>query len=350
MAGRHTPFFASVLCQAACWIAVATPVASAQTTGVAQIRKDAEAMMSLVEQSITKAFLEAVSQLPEVKPRPFLRDPKTKKIYTRADADKLDDATRKTLTPVTIGESFYYNTRYGSPLGYARPLEILGKAGLKDVSGKKILDFGYGTVGHLRLLALGGAQVVGVEVDPLLPSLYSDPGDQGPIRGKGGRLGSIQLVDGQFPANPEVAKAVGDGYDVILSKNTLKNGYLHPSQPVDKSLLVDLQVEDAVFLRALHAALKPGGKVLIYNLSPAPSKAGEPYKPWADGKCPFSVAQWEAAGFKVLAFDRDDNEAARKMGHALGWDGGPNPMDLTNDLFSHYTLVEKPATAKPAPK
>jgi hypothetical protein len=89
--------------------------------------------------------------------------------------------------------------------------------------------------------------------------------------------------------------------------------------------------------------------VLIYNLSPAPSKPGEAYKPWADGKSPFSAAQWKAAGFKVLAFDRNDDEAARAMGHALGWDRGPNPMDLTGDLFTHYTLVEKPLVSSKRP-
>lgn len=298
--------------------------------------------MPTANQNVTKVFLQSASDLPEVKPRQLLRDPVTKKFYTQAEADKLDEAKRKALTPATIGESFYYNTRYGSPLAYARPLEILGESGVKDVSGKKMLDYGYGTVGHLRLLAYSGAQVVGVEVDPLLPTLYSDPSDQGPIKGKGDRTGSIQLIDGSFPGDPKVKQAVGEGYDIILSKNTLKNGYLHPSQPVDKAMLVDLGVEEAVFLRTLFAALKPGGKVLIYNLSPAPSKPGEPYKPWSDGRSPFTVAQWEAAGFKVVAFDRNDDEAARKMGHLLGWDGGKSPMDLANDLFAHYTLVEKP--------
>ena len=47
----------------------------------------------------------------------------------------------------------YYTTKYGSPLAYSRPIDLLGQAGLQDVSGRKILDFGYGTVGHLRLLA-----------------------------------------------------------------------------------------------------------------------------------------------------------------------------------------------------
>ncbi len=299
-------------------------------------------MLPLMRQAVTKAFLEAAFDLPEVKPRQLLRDPVTKKFYTAAEAEKLDEAKRKALTAVTVGESFYYNTKYGSPLAYARPLEILGAAGLKNVAGKKILDFGYGTVGHLRLLARSGAQTVGVDVDPLLPTLYTDPIDQGPIPTKSGAPGGIRLIDGQFPANVAVTQAVGNNYDLILSKNTLKNGYLHPSQPVDKQLLIDLGVEESVFIRSLFAILKPGGKVLVYNLSPAPSKVGEPYKPWADGKSPFSVAQWEAAGFKVVAFDKDDNAAARAMGHALGWNRGSSPMDLEHDLFAHYTLVEKP--------
>lgn len=339
---RRSLFVAAIVCPFMGLISTAAPGVSVQNTGVAQIRQDARSLMPLMHQKVAKTFLEAAADLPEVKPRQLLRDPATKKFYTPAEAEKLDETQRKTLTSVTIGESFYYNTRYGSPLAYARLLDILGESGLKDISGNKILDYGYGTVGHLRLLAYAGAQAVGVDVDPLLPALYSDPSDQGMIQGKTKRAGNIRLVDGSFPGDSAVKQAVGEGYDLILSKNTLKNGYLHPTQPVDKSLLVDLGVEEAVFLRALYTSLKPGGKILIYNLSPAPSKQGEPYKPWADGKCPFTVAQWQTAGFKVLAFDRNDDDFARKMGHTLGWDSGPDPMDLAQDLFAHYTLVEKP--------
>jgi hypothetical protein len=51
---------------------------------------------------------------------------------------------------------------------------------------------------------------------------------------------------------------------------------------------------------------------------------------------------WKRAGFDVTYFERDDGEAARKMGHALGWDQGPQPMDLEKDLFATFTLVTKP--------
>ena len=60
----------------------------------------------------------------------------------------------------------------------------------------------------------------------------------------------------------------------------------------------------------------------------APSNPGEPYKNWADGRCPFPRPLWEAAGFEVLAFDCDDTPAIRQIAHALGWDKGESAMDL----------------------
>jgi hypothetical protein len=82
--------------------------------------------------------------------------------------------------------------------------------------------------------------------------------------------------------------------------------------------------------------------VLIYNICPAPSPRGQPYKPWADGRCPFPKATWESAGFRVIAFDRDDSDAARAVAHALGWDRGETPIDLKTDLFATYSLMQRP--------
>ena len=47
------------------------------------------------------------------------------------------------------------------------------------------------------------------------------------------------------------------------------------------------------------------------------------------------------AGFEVVLYDFDDGEAARAQGHALGWDSGPEPMDLANDLFAHATRLRR---------
>jgi len=93
------------------------------------------------------------------------------------------------------------------------------------------------------------------------------------------------------------------------------------------------------FVRAMFDLLKPGGFALIYNLCPAPSQEGEPYKPWSDGRSPFARALYEKTGFSVVAFDADDTPAARAMGRALGW---AEQMDLEKDLFATYTLLRKP--------
>src|SRR5207249_4308788 len=100
-------------------------------------------------------------------------------------------------------------------------------------------DFGYGYLGHLRLLASLGFDAVGVEVDPMLDALYAEPGDQGSIPGFGGaRAGSLHVLHGRFPADAAVTRAVGSGYDVIVSKNVLKKGYIHPDRPADEKKLI----------------------------------------------------------------------------------------------------------------
>jgi hypothetical protein len=193
-----------------------------------------------------------------------------------------------------------------------------------------------------------GADVVGVDVDPTLTALYSEPTDTGVIENvverRRGREGNLTLVEGRWPAD-EATRAAGDKFDLILSKNTLKRGYIHPEQEVDKRMLVDMGVSDEAFVRAMFDALVPGGRVMIYNLYPAQSEDPTKYMPWADGRCPFDRAVLEQAGFRVIEFDKDDSEAAREMGRRLGWDRGERPMDLQKNLFAMYTLLERPMRA-----
>jgi hypothetical protein len=138
--------------------------------------------------------------------------------------------------------------------------------------------------------------------------------------------------------------------DVFISKNTLKNGYVHPDpvrgKDVDPRRLIDLGVDDAAFCREVFALLKPGGLFMIYNICPAQAPPDRPYIPWADGRCPFARETLESAGFEVVAFDTNDDAAVREMAHALGWDKGEDGeawMDLEKDLFAWYTLARRPA-------
>jgi hypothetical protein len=303
----------------------------------------------LVESRLARSFLEATADLPAVASRVLYRDEAQGLFFTEAERRDLDLARQDKLKPFPVDESFYFTTKYGSPLAYARPLELLGRAGVADAEGLKVLDFGYGTIGHLRLLASQGSEVTGVDVDPLFRALYSAPGDQGPVPNRMGAPGRIRLIDGRFPADPAVRTAVGRGYDMFLSKNTLKNGYVHPERPVDRRRLLNLEVDDATFVRAVHDALKPGGWVMIYNICPAPSPPDKPYKPWADGHCPFPRSTWQAAGFQVLAFDQDDTPAIRALAHALGWDQGTEAINLNADLFASYSLMRSQAVGERRP-
>lgn len=314
-------------------LTIATEEAT-EPTGVARIRADAEALAPDVTTGLGKAYLEAAKRLPAVEPRVLFFDSTRREYLTEETSANLEGAEREKLKKLNVDETLYYNTRYGSPLAYSRPMELLGRTGVESLASKKVVDFGCGGLGPLRLMAAGGAHTVGVDVDPMLGALYSAPGDQGEFLG-----GRVALVLGRYPADPEVRGKVGGSIDLFLSKNTLKRGYVHPEQG---RAAIDLGMEDAAFLKILYENLKPGGSILIYNLGPAPAGPGEPYRAMADIRTPFAREAWEAAGFRVEAFDADDAAAARTMGAKLGWDQGPGKMDLAKDLFATYTIVRRP--------
>lgn len=319
-------------------LAAATLADPAQPTALVTIRQEAARLEPQVRSPWVRRFLRATAELPAVAPRVFYRTADRSRWWTEEDARALPEAARAALERVEVGDEVHY-ARYSTPLAYVRPLEILAAAGFEP-AGRKLVDFGYGNVGQLKLLALLGAEAAGIEVDPLLPLLYS--AENGPVRARDGTSGRLRLLHGQFPADASLVRELGGGYDLFLSKNTLKRGYVHPEKPVPERQRIDLGVTDAEYARAVHRLLQPGGFFLIYNLSPAPAPEGKPYIPWADGRSPFPEAALRAAGFEVMAFDRDDSAAARAMGRALGWDAGEKPMDLERDLFATYTLARKP--------
>lgn len=287
----------------------------------------------LVKTYLAKAWLQGVNQL---------TDPSSRSIYRTTtwmnqDAyDALPSEEKAKAKKTEVDSELYYNTKYGTPIAYARAIVLAGTFGIKSLKRGRVLDFGYGGIGQLRLDATLGAEAVGVDVDPFLPALYSMPEDYGTFSN-----GFVRMVNGRYPASPEIIKEVGKGFDLIISKNTLKRGYIHPARPADKKMLIDLGVTDATFLATLHDALRPGGLVVIYNLCPAESPANKPYVPWADGHSPFTRDDCNKAGLKIKAFDVVDDEIARKMGHILGWDQGVGAMDLQHDLFAWYTVLQR---------
>jgi SAM-dependent methyltransferase len=311
----------------------APPVAA--PLGAPRLRADAAKIATLVRSDAGRRFIDAVAELPSIAPRTLLSDAGKTRVYTPAAAAQLPASERASLIRREIDEETYWETRYGSPLSYARALDVLDSHRVRLPA--RMLDFGYGYIGHLRLLAILGVDVVGVDVDPLLPVLYAWPGDQGAI----GR-GRVRLVHGRFPYDPATVAAVGQRYDLVVSKNVLKRGYIHPDRPANPKQLIDLGVSDEDVLAAFHRALEPGGAFLIYNVCPAPTPPDRPFVPWSDGRSPFTRDQWETAGFEVVAFDVDDTPTLRTYARALGWGKDPaEPWDIEHDLSVLYTLARK---------
>src|SRR5262245_22877443 len=131
----------------------ASPAAAPAEGSVRQIRNDALALMPLVQSSIARRFLAATAALPEIAPRMLYRDAAKTMAFNEQEALRLAEEKRKALVPYPADETFYYTTKYGSPLSYARALDLLGQAGVAPVPGMRLFDFGFGGIGHLRLLA-----------------------------------------------------------------------------------------------------------------------------------------------------------------------------------------------------
>jgi SAM-dependent methyltransferase len=285
-------------------------------TVVAKFSSAVPQVQSLVKGAWTKNWIRNVADLPVVQPRKF---------EFNGQEIHADEAT-------------YYSDRYGSPLAYARALDLAEEHGFRpqpNAQAKtKVLDFGYGSIGHLRMLALTGIDATGIDVAPLLPKLYE---------GATGKLGpgTVRLFHGSFPGDRSMLQDLGDSYDLFLSKNTLKKGYIHPSREVsNERMLIRLGVSDREFLNQVHKLLKPKGLFVIYNFCPAKAADDKPYIPWAEGESPFSKADLEAGGFEILALDIVDDVEARKLAKALAWDAD-SKMDLERDLFAWYTIARK---------
>jgi SAM-dependent methyltransferase len=278
---------------------------------VAELKAEIEKVSPVIKGKWTQSWIAKAGELPPVKP--FL-----------IKAGKRE---------VTVDESLFYSGRYGTPLAYARAFDLAEGLGFSLAEGGKVFDFGYGSIGHLRMLALSGMSVTAVDVDPLLLEMYKDA--SGPL-GKG----SVQLLNGKFPAEAALVEKAGEGYDLFISKNTLKRGYIHPArEPASPKHVIDLGVTDEVYLAQVAKMLKPGGFFVMYNLCPPKAPADKPYIPWADGECPFTKEQLAAAGFEVLAYDVVDDAPARELGKCLGWH--QTGMKLDTDLFAWYTIAKR---------
>ncbi|MCZ6834846.1 MAG: hypothetical protein O7G85_03650, partial [Planctomycetota bacterium] len=292
---------------------------------IAKLNQQGHSIRPLVESNAVKTLLDQVRSLPSITPRTlwFRRDPRS--ALLPVEYDRLDEDERSTYREMVFDTTRYYETFYGTPIAAMRALDVAADQGSIDsFQGRRILDIGYGSIGQLKLLAQVGADVVGVEVELLLKTLYGFEGDQGSIPNPDGHQGKVRLVHGFWPR--DIGEEVGGDFDLIYSKNTLKKGYVTPEQPNARG--VDLSVTPDQYLEAIHDSLNPNGLFLIYNIGPGPGPDGHGvddegeaiYMHMADIRCPFSQALIDKAGFEVIAFNINDSAMIRTYGHAFGWD------------------------------
>lgn len=312
-----------------------------ELTTLETIRAEAEAYAQHCETPLARDFLASARGLPAItETRVVYANRATGAAMTAEEFERADEDAREGFERQEAGERFYYLTRYGTPVAYARALEIASPFLGGSVDGKRVFDFGHGGIGQLRMLASLGADVVGCDISEVIAAMYA--GDLGEVpradvAGEG-ENGSVDLLVGRFPAEKDLVDRAGAGYDLVMSKNTLKLGYIHPEREADPRTVIDLGATDEEFLDAVHAMLNPSGIFMIYNLYPKPSAPDEPYRTWADGRCPFARELCEARGFEIVIYNRDDTDAARTLGRTLGWE---DSLDLEADLFGMVTILRK---------
>jgi SAM-dependent methyltransferase len=310
-----------------------TNEASSVSPATSALRKDASAVAPLMKQPAALEFLKAATTLTPQFTRIVYTNASDRRSLSPTQYEALKPEERAGFQRVEHDENFYFSTYYGSPIAYARAIDIAGANGIITLNNARVLDIGYGAIGGPRLMAGAGARVTGVDVDSLLPALYRERTDQGGVAGFDGRTGSVTLHDGVFAGNATLTKLIGNEFNLIVTKNTMKAGFMKPAG--GGVPLVSFEANDEVLLDTIYDALAPGGLFVIYNITAAP----DPAKPSTDGRSPFTREQFTRANLKVIALDVNDDVATRAMGKALGWD--KQMGDLEKNLFALYTVVQR---------
>lgn len=328
--------FAGIVCGMGC--------AGAQDWSPEALAAEADRVAEVVSQPAVIEWLAKAKELPEVEGQTLFVGPRVeggfdREVYTPAQARKLSEEDLEEFRVVTYGPERYYATNYGSPIAYATALACAADAGIESFKYKRILDIGYGQLGQLEMLARCGAEVDGVEVDPVVHVLYDLTRLTDLIAAEDGTKGSVSLHLGEWFANATFRGRVGGDYDLILARNVLKHGYVQPEESMNGFDPIDVGGDPETGARTLFDALRPGGVVVVYNLGGGPWRREDgSYNAPADVRDPFGREAWEAAGFEVLHFQTNGSNLMRQVASLI------NQRELS-DFDSYnvlYTVVQKP--------
>ncbi len=178
---------------------VAAPASSARPAALGaleQLRHDATKLDGIVTTPGVKRFLARVATLPHVATRTLYHDEKKTHYYTEKQASALEPAAKAALKTRVADEELYYNTKYGSPLSYARPLDILFSKGIalpQGGEGARLRPWLH------RAFALAGDDGCGRDRGRRRSSADSAlrrAGRSGEFRGPEGETGHVRLIEG----------------------------------------------------------------------------------------------------------------------------------------------------------
>jgi SAM-dependent methyltransferase len=234
--------------------------------------------------------------LPPVKRRIVYRDRGAVHTWSAGEAMKQSDS--QSLMPVAVSVDTFYARACGTPFEDARALDLVAPPGLTDLTSKRALVLGCVAMSELWMLASLGADAVGVDPDPEIVALYTGaPLPFSPNVSGGGR---VTFTPSRFFSDPAARSSIGGGFALVVSRNTLSRGRVHPTRPAPAR--IDLGMDDDAFARSLFDALAPGGRAILYNTGVAPP--GAPLLPENDLRSAFDRATWERAGFVDHDSDR----------------------------------------------
>jgi SAM-dependent methyltransferase len=311
----------------------------------AALAAEAEKVGEVISHPAIDEWLGMAEELPEVKGAVLLVGPREeggfdREVYTLQQSLEFTEEELADFKQVEYGPKRYYATNYGTPLAYAPALLAAAKAGGFDsFKYKKVLDFGYGQIGQLEMLARCGAEVFGVEADPIVHTLYQSTRVADGVVSEDGTKGSVHLELGQWFSDWRLRQRMGGDFDVIMIRNVLKRGYVQPEEPMKGFDPIDIGGEPEDAVRAIYNALDDGGVAVVYNLGGGAWRRDDgTYNAPADVRDPFGKDVWEDAGFEIVHFQANGSQLMREVGVAIGW-------GTLEDLASYnvlYTVVRKP--------
>ena len=302
-----------------------------------------------------KAYLDAVTSLPNQLRRYLWVDRNFTRGYTEADYANLDAQQRRGLSFRPVTELAYYMAVNERPLIDVMPLDLVvtgtEMASPEGLAGKKILLFNPRVITQGRLLASLGADVTIVHDQQRMAALYTEAKDVGEIPGHGELpAGSLRIVHSTWPGEDAEGKGdeIGTGYDLIIVSDWVSRGLsLKTAQPprwvtVNRSLR-PLPCEPDAFIEAMASALTLGGRFINYAYGPIQPRIPSHTLPYSDVMFPISTEAIEKAGLEIVALDSDDTLNLISATVATGYNEElVQEEDEMPTMTSGYTILVKP--------